>query len=90
MNMTPVVGFWFVLGIVTVGLALYRKLVSRHEDTCIHFSPRGEPLVANQVATARKLNLIDKCGETLTVITVVLGLLLAAVYLYNALLASGS
>ena len=88
MNFTPFVGIWFIFGIVTAGLALYRKLVSKKEDNSIHFSPRGEPLVASQVALGRKLELIDKWGETLTVIVVVWGLVLAAIYLYNAWLAS--
>ena len=86
--MTPFVVTWLILGIVTASLALYRKFVSLKEDDYLHLSPGGEPLVDKQAALAHKMDVIDKWGETLTVITVVFGIVLAGIYLYQAWLAS--
>ena len=84
MNFTPYVVLWVLFGLVTTGLALYRKLVSMKEDVYLHLGPVGAQAIPKQVASAGKLNVIDRWGETLTVATVAFGLILAAVYLYTA------
>jgi hypothetical protein len=83
-NLTALVVIWAVLAIVTLGLALYRKLVSASEEDLIHLGPGEERQIPEQVALAAKLNAIDRWGKILTVITIVIGLALAAVYLYQA------
>jgi hypothetical protein len=85
--MTPYVIFSAVLGLGTLGLALYRKLVSMREDGYLHLSAGEERLIPQQVATFRKLGKIDWWGVTLTIISVALGLVLAAWHLYQAALA---
>jgi hypothetical protein len=85
--MTPYVIFWAVLGFGTLGLALYRKFVSLREDDYLHLSAGEERLIPQQVATFRKLGTIDRWGVTLTIVTVAMGLVLAALYLYQAALA---
>jgi len=82
--MTPLVILWFVIGLATAGLALYRKLLSMHEEDLIHLSPGEEPLIPKQVEMAHKMDVIDTWGKGLTAATVALGLVLAALYLYNA------
>jgi len=42
-----------------------------------------ERLIPQQVATFRKIGAIDRWGVTMTIVTVVLGLALAALYLYQ-------
>ena len=84
--MTAFVIFWTILGVATLGLALYRKLVSMREDDYVHLSAGEERLIPQQVATFRKIGVIDKWGITLTIVTVVFGLALAALYLYQIVL----
>lgn len=81
--MTPFVIFWAVLGLATLGLALYRKFVSMREDDYLHLSAGEERLIPQQVATFRKLGTIDRWGVSMTIVTVAMGLALAALYLYR-------
>ena len=84
MNFTPYVIFWFVLGIATAVLALYRKWISLKEEDYIHLGPGQDELISKQSALARRMDVVDRWGETLTVVTIVFGLILAGVYLYQA------
>jgi hypothetical protein len=83
-TMTTFVIFWAILGVATLALALYRKFVTMREDDYVHLSAGEERLIPQQVATFKKIGAIDKWGITMTIITVVLGLALAALYLYQA------
>ena len=82
--MITLVIFWAILGLATLALALYRKFVSMREDDYLHLSAGEERLIPQQVATFRKIGNIDRWGITMTIVTVVLGLALAGLYLYQA------
>jgi len=81
---TTFVIFWAILGFATLALALYRKFVSMREDDYLHLSAGEERYIPQQVATFRKIGSIDRWGITMTIVTVVLGLALAGLYLYQA------
>lgn len=80
-NIVPFTALWAVLALSVLALFVWRKSVSSKEDDQIHISDNVS--VSQQSAVANKLDLIDKWGKTLTVITVVFGLLLAAFYIYQ-------
>jgi len=84
LNLTPAVVIWAILAIATLGLALYRKLVSAGEEDLVHLGPGEERHIPEQIALASKLKGIDRWGKILTVITVAVGLAMAALYLYQA------
>ena len=84
MNLIPYVVAWSVLALTVLGLALYRKLASLHEDDLIHLGPGQGKLIPQQVALSRKLDAVDRWGKTLTIVAFIAGLLLAAGYLYEA------
>ncbi|MEQ1948841.1 MAG: hypothetical protein ABL995_16745 [Bryobacteraceae bacterium] len=83
MNLTPIILLWAVLGLATLGLALYRIFVTHDEQDVVHLGAGEERAIPQQVALAKRLTAVDKWGKTLTVITVLLGLMLACGYLYN-------
>lgn len=85
-NLTPAVVIWVILAIATLGLALYRKLISASEEDLIHLGPGEEREIPSQMALAARLKAVDRWGKILTVGTVVVGLAIAAVYLYQAFL----
>lgn len=85
-NLTPAVVIWAILAIATLGLALYRKLISAREEDLIHLGPGEERQIPAQVALAERLKTVDRWGKMLTVVTVFVGLVMAAVYLYQAFL----
>jgi hypothetical protein len=85
MNLTLVVTVWAVLGIVTLALAVYRTVFATHsEEDIVRLGPGEEREVPKQAALARKMDAIDRWGKTLTILVVVIGLGLAAAYLYQA------
>lgn len=85
-NLTPAVVIWVILAIATLGLALYRKLISASEEDLIHLGPGEERRIPEQVALAARLKAVDRWGKTLTVVTVAIGLVMASVYLYQQFL----
>jgi hypothetical protein len=85
MNWTPFVIAWMCLGVATLGLALYRKFLAMREDDYIHIEGWRAPQVAAQETMARKMHAIDRFGETLSVLTVLGGLVLAFAWVYAAL-----
>lgn len=85
--MTTVIAIWIALGIATISLAIYRKVLAQHEDTTIHLAHGGAGMVEGQAGMAAKLAAIDKYGKLLTILTFALGLAIGSVYVYEALLA---
>jgi len=81
-----VVGVWDrELAVTVLGLALYRKLLTIHgDDEFIHLAEGEEKMIPHQVALGNKLDFIDRWGKILTVCCVVIGILIAAVLLYQA------
>lgn len=87
MNMTTVLVFWLGLGVATIALAIYRKILVKSEDTNIHLTSGGASVINSQAELDGKLTTIDKWGKTLTVITFLMGLAIGAKFVYEALLA---
>ncbi|HEX5431649.1 MAG TPA: hypothetical protein VFW83_06770 [Bryobacteraceae bacterium] len=84
MTFTPYISVWLALALSVLALALYRKLITLHEeDALVHIAASEQPLIPHQVALAHKLDMIDRWGKALTVLTVLFGLLLVAIWLYR-------
>jgi ABC-type uncharacterized transport system permease subunit len=85
MKLTPYIVLWSLLGLVVLGLALYRKLIMLHEeDELVHIAESEQRLIPHQITLNEKIHKIDRWGEVLTVATVVCGLLIAGAYLWGA------
>ena len=67
----------------TIGLTIYRKLLAPHEDDLIHVCAGEERLISKQAEIARKLDAIDRWVKILAVATLIVGLVIAAVLLYQ-------
>jgi hypothetical protein len=80
MNLFPLLVVWIVLALGVLALFLWRQAVARGEDDSLHVMHGA---LTDQTALAQKLEGIDKWGKIMTVITVVLGLLIAAAYVYG-------
>jgi hypothetical protein len=89
MNLIPFFVLWMLAGLTVLGLALYRKILTFHgDDELVHLDAGEEKLIPQQIALGHKRDVIDRWGKTLTVFTVVLGLLIGGVYLYQGWLTS--
>jgi hypothetical protein len=85
MTLTPFVVTWIVLALVVLTLALIRNLAGLHEDDNLHLAKGSEGLISEQVAFFGVLGRIDRWGKALTVLTVVGGIALASIYLYQSI-----
>ena len=80
-DLRPFIGVEIMLAVAVIVLIAWRKAVARGEDDTLHVL-QGDAL-PNQAAVAHKLDAIDKWGKTLTVVAVVFGLIVVAIYIYQ-------
>ena len=79
MSLLPLVIVWIVLALGVLTLFLWRQALARSEDDSLHVM---HGTLTSQTSLSAKLDVIDKWGKILTVITVALGLLIAAGYIW--------
>lgn len=89
MNLMPLAFvLWLAIASAVVGLAVYRKLIARYEDDSLHVSEGDAARIARQSFVAQRLDVVDKWGKALTVITAVYGAVLFAIYIYGVWMSS--
>lgn len=81
-NFIPFLALWLVLAIGVIVMIAWRRTVARQDDETLHVMDVGA--VSHQVEVAHKLDVIDRWGKILTAITVVYGLVLGGLYLYQS------
>jgi hypothetical protein len=81
LTLTPFLVLEIVLVLAVIAMIVWRKMISRNEDDTLHVMHGAGPSVQSELA--QKLDVIDKWGNILTVITVVFGLLVGAAYVYQ-------
>ena len=74
---------WIVLGLIVVGLAMYRRMVASHEDDVVHVTSGENRVIDAQISTAQRIDKIDFWGKTLTIALIAYGLILGAYMLYQ-------
>ncbi len=87
-NLTPFAVIWACLALITAGLALYRKMITHHEDDYLHVHEGEARVVAQQFVLAHRVDVVDRWGKSLTVVTGVTGVIIAALYLYQGYMQS--
>ena len=73
--------------LVVLGLAIYRSVLARTDDTMIHVR-NDVAMIPEQVTHAHQLEKVDRWGKTLTVLALVYALVLAGIHLYKTFTAS--
>jgi hypothetical protein len=79
MSFLPLFVVWIVLALGVLTLFLWRQAVARSEDDSLHVM---HGTTTSQTTLSQKLDVLDKWGKVLTVITVVFGLVIAAAYIW--------
>ena len=75
---------WAALVAIVLVLALYRLAITRGVWTVLHVRRSEASLIPQQILQDHRLERIDLWGQILTVAALILGLLLAAIYMYIA------
>ena len=81
MRLSTYVVIWSCLSMVVLALAMVRYIASLHEDNNIHIGNGQASLISKQVAYFSRVEGVERWGKSLTVIALVGGLALAALYL---------
>jgi len=81
-NLLPLLVIEVLLVMIVVGMIVWRKVVSRNEDDQLHVL-HSEGVVSQQASVANKLDVIDKWGKLLTAVAAGVGLILAALWIYQ-------
>ena len=85
MNLIPFVSLWILLALAVLALLIWRKMVSSKEDDNLHvLNGEATQLTADQSALAQKLEFIDRWGKIVTIVTVVYGVILGGVYVWQS------
>jgi hypothetical protein len=74
-----------LLALATCAMAGYRKFVCREEDDLVHLGEGSVQYTAKQEALARTLNQLDKFTKILVTVTVIYGIVLGGMLIYQAL-----
>jgi hypothetical protein len=80
----PMVGL-FLLVLATCAIAGYRKFVTREEDDLVHLGEGSLQQSAKQEALAKTLAQLDRITKILISVTVLYGVCLGAILIYQAL-----
>ena len=83
MNIIPYISTWVVLAVVVLVLGIYRIRLARHDDDTLDVIMSDPGVIAHQKETVHRLKVIDLWGQALTVLAVLYGLAIAALYLYQ-------
>ncbi len=89
MNLNPYVWTWITLVAVVLVLAAYRLLVARREDDTLDVLEQDPKVIAEQQLMSKKIDVIDRWGQSLTVLAIVFGIALVTVYFYRVWLEGG-
>lgn len=89
MNLNPYVWTWITLVAVVLVLAAYRLLVARREDDTLDVLEQDPKVIAEQKLMSKKIDVIDRWGQSLTVLAIVYGIVLVSVYFYHVWLEGG-
>ena len=83
MNYYPWFIVWLIMAATVLVLAAWRKSVTRNEDDSLHVSDANTGAIPRQLELTQKLAKIDRLGKGATIVAVVYGLSLFAIYLYH-------
>jgi hypothetical protein len=90
LNLFPLVVVLAVMALAVIALIVARKLVSSSEDDTLHVMEGDAAMIPQQQAIAQKLEMIDRWGKSLTVVTVVFGLIVGGLWVYQGWVAASN
>jgi hypothetical protein len=89
-NLMPFAVLWAVLALIVIALIVIRRRIALGEDDTIHVMEGDAAQIPHQREIAQKLEVVDRWGKSLTIATVVFGLVLGALWVYQGWVNSSS
>jgi hypothetical protein len=83
--MTLFIVLWILLALTVLALFVWRKAVASKEDDALHvLDGASAAKTSEQLVVAQKLELIDKWGKIATIVTVIYGVVLGGIYVWQS------
>lgn len=83
LNLFPFAVLWAIMAIGVIALIVIRKRIASGEDDTLHVMEGDAAMIPHQKEIAHKLEVVDRWGKSLTVLTVVFGLIVGALWVYQ-------
>jgi hypothetical protein len=83
MNLFPFAVLWAVMALVVLALIVIRKRIAAGEDDTLHVMEGDARMIPHQQEIAHKLEVIDRWGKSLTILTVAVGLVIGGLWVYQ-------
>jgi hypothetical protein len=90
LNLFPFAVIFAFMAAGVIALIVVRKRISAGEDDTLHVMEGDAAMIPHQQAIAHKLEVIDRWGKSLTALTVVFGLTLGALWVYQGWVAASN
>jgi hypothetical protein len=85
MNFVPFLVLWVLLALTVLTLFIWRKMVASKEDDNLHvLDGASAAKSADQQVIAQKLDFIDKWGKIVTIVTIVYGVILGGLFVWQS------
>jgi hypothetical protein len=81
-NFELMLTLWAVMALAVAALAVYRKILTNHEDDTLHVREVDSGTVAQQNVVANKVTVVDRWGKILTGVAFLYGRALAGMWGY--------
>jgi hypothetical protein len=79
-------GLWLVVIVALLAVYVYRKMVGASADELVHLSDATDAVLAQQRATAGRIEQLDRLVKILALVVVVYGAALGGMTIYKALM----
>jgi hypothetical protein len=83
LNLFPFAVLWAVMAIGVLALIVIRRKIATGEDDTLHVMEGDAAMIPHQQEIAHKLEVIDRWGKSLTALTVVFGLIVGGLWVYQ-------
>lgn len=82
-NIIPMTIPWVILTAIVIALAFYKKSLDSHVDEHLHIDAQEDGMVKEQVAQARRSEVVETWGKILTVVVFLYGLGIVGMIAYH-------
>ena len=82
-------GIWIVIAVLAIGVWIYGILTSYREDDTVHLGPGEETEIDRQIQTEKRMKTIERWRMPLSLSTVIGGVLVLGLYIYQGLMQPG-
>jgi hypothetical protein len=83
LNLFPFEVLFAVMAAAVIALIVVRKLVAANEDDTLHVMDGDAAMVPRQRQIAHRLEVIDRWGKLFTILTVVVGVVVGGICVYQ-------